>query len=324
MRILTNRNVATWPSYQIVWEWEDSAAKALGAELAYESRLPLNKYARALNLFQHSFLPKGHLFVWEVSVSRDAGTERRYNRENIIPCVVDYFFKDEEMSLFEKKFDRNPLVFISSKEVYDRLMSQGCKTKIAHLPLTISDIYALNPDTVFEKKYDLIMMGRQNPVQKEYLNIYIKSHPDFVYVYEDVGMGKLHYRASDGQYVGYIETREKYMSLLRQSRVALYSTPGIDGGEVRTNGFNQVTPKFLEYLACGCNVISRWKDNPDTDFYGLHHFSENVDDYKIFERLMDEARTKKVEVQAYSEYLKGHYTSSIVPTIKSYTDKVFG
>lgn len=323
MKILTNRHYATWPSYQIVWEWEDSLSQALGVDFAYDNKIIFNKWLQYFNLFQKLNIPKGNIFLFEVSVSRDE-RDRRYNKENFLPCVVDYYYKDEELSLFEKKFCNNPLVFISSKEVYDRLQTLGCKIPICHLPLTLPNKYELNPNTVFEKKYDLIMMGRQNPVMKEFLNEYILSHPDFIYVYEKLDVGKFHYYTSKGEYVGYIETRDKYMSLLRQSKVAMYSTPGIDGGEVRTNGFNQVTPKFLEYLACGCNVICRWKDNSDTDFYQLNTFGSNVDSYKVFEEQMDEARRRPADISKYSEYLKRHYTTSIADILVNTCKKIFG
>lgn len=323
MRILTNRHVATWPSYQIVWEWEDVLSQILGVNLIYDSKILLNKWIQYLNLFQGMRIPKGNIFLFEVSVSRD-DKDRRYNQANILPCVVDYFFKDEELNLFEKKFCNNPLVYISSKEVYDRLHNLGCGIPICHLPLTLPDKYELKPNTIFDKKYDLIMMGRQNPVLSEYLNDYILSHPDFVYVYEKLDVGKFHYYTSTGEYVGYIETRDKYMSLLRQSKVAMYSTPGIDGGEVRTNGFNQVTPKFLEYLASGCNVICRWKDNPDTDFYQLKTFGPNIDSYKTFERQMDEARRRPVDMSRYVDYLKPHYTSSIADILSNSSKQFLG
>ena len=317
MDILSNRNTASWPSYHIVWEWEDCISQQMGCSIKTDSVLIVNQWMKRFNLFQDSFLPKGNLFMYEVSINSDPKEIRRYNRSNIVPCVVDYFFKDDEIDIFESKFSRHPVVFISSMEVYLRLKSLGCRLNIKHLPLSLSDIYAIDENTTFEKRYDLVMMGRQNNVLKEFLDIYIKTHPDFLYVYEDMTKGKLHYSSSDGEYIGYISGRAEYMKLLRQSKVAMYSTPGIDGGEKRTNGYNQVTPKFLEFLASGCNIIARWKDNPDTDFYHLKEFSENVDSYASFERLMNKYREEKADIAKYSQYLRRHYTSTLVTTINN-------
>ena len=180
---------------------------------------------------------------------------------------------------------------------------------IGHLALSISDKYAIDKDTRFEKIYDLILMGRQNPVLEGFLKQYIKEHPDLYYVYRELKDGKFNYYTNRGESLGDINTREKYMKLMRSARCGLYSTPGIDGGEKRTNGFSQVTPRFLELIACGCHVIARYKPNTDTDYYELERFSKSVDSYEQFERMLDEARSSDVDMQAYSSDLSKHYTS---------------
>ena len=53
-----------------------------------------------------------------------------------------------------------------------------------------------------------------------------------------------------------LASRDGYLDSMKKSRIALYATPGIDGGEKRTNGFSQVTPRFLEMVASGCNIIA--------------------------------------------------------------------
>ena len=152
-------------------------------------------------------------------------------------------------------------------------------------------------------------MGRQNPVLEGFLKQYIKEHPDLYYVYRELKDGKFNYYTNRGESLGDINTREKYMKLMRSARCGLYSTPGIDGGEKRTNGFSQVTPRFLELIACGCHVIARYKPNSDTDYYELERFSKPVDSYEQFERMLDEARSSEVDIQLYSSYLSKHYTS---------------
>lgn len=116
------------------------------------------------------------------------------------------------------------------------------------------------------------------------------------------------YYTSKGECLGDINTREKYMGLMRKSRCALYSTPGVDEGK-RTNGFNQITPRFLEFVSAGCHVISRYANNSDADFYEMEKFSMRADTYEDFERALDYARTTDVDMNAYSAYLEKHYTS---------------
>ncbi len=48
-----------------------------------------------------------------------------------------------------------------------------------------------------------------------------------------------------------------YINLLRASKISFYSTPGIDGGEKRTGGFNPVTPRYLELLSAQCQLLGK-------------------------------------------------------------------
>lgn len=261
-------------------------------------------------------LPKGQLFKFEMSINTKL--LRRDNSKNVVPCIVDYFLSDRQLDIFEKQFCYNPIVLISSLEVYERLKSLGTRVNVIHCPLTLPDLYKINGEEKYDKKFDCVLFGRQNKVLLEYLEQYANKHKDFTYLKE--GEQKLHYYSSNGEYVGCYSSRKLYIELMKNSRVLLYSTPGIDGGEKRTNGYNQVTPKFLEALACGCNIIARWKENADTLFYRLSDFSENINSYDQFEIAMDKARTQEPNMHKYSEYLKGHYTSTIIPIIRNAMD----
>lgn len=85
-------------------------------------------------------------------------------------------------------YGKNPIVTVSSREVYDFLINKGVELNIAHLPLSISDRYKISDTTRFVKKYDLVLMGRQNPVLEQYLHRYVSTHHDFVYVYRNVSV----------------------------------------------------------------------------------------------------------------------------------------
>ena len=62
------------------------------------------------------------------------------NKKNIIPCMIDFFCRDKnELQKFYKRYDKNPVVLISSREAYDYLVSVKCPLNIRHLALSISD-----------------------------------------------------------------------------------------------------------------------------------------------------------------------------------------
>ena len=112
------------------------------------------------------------------------------------------------------------------------------------------------------------------------------------------------------------------MEMMRKSRVGLYATPGMDGGREHTNGFNPVTPRFLEYIASGCHVLARYPKNSDTDYYELDKMSTRVESFGEFEKAMDDLRNKEVNIPHYSRYLANHYTSVRVQTLLKYLEEV--
>ena len=320
----TCRKFEHWPSWDLVYEWEDILAEKLALEFDYKKSWYNRKlrYVPLLNLFARHW---NNTFCFEMTPGI-YGTNLN-NMKTVIPCIIDFFLTKESMPIFIRKYGNNKVVLLSSKESYDFVDEYLKQNKIkgfniGHLALSISDKYAIDNDTRFEKKYDLVLMGRQNPVLESFLNQYIKIHPDLYYVYRELKDGKFTYYTNRGESLGDINTRDKYMKLMRSARCGLYSTPGMDGGEKRTNGFNQVTPRFLELIASGCHVIARYKPNSDTDYYELERFSKPVDSYEQFEHMLDEARSSDVDMQAYSSYLSKHYTSvranQLMEIIKNY------
>ena len=56
------------------------------------------------------------------------------NKKNIIPCMIDFYCREKsELQLFYKRYNKCPLVLISSKEAYDFLVSIKCPLNIKHL-----------------------------------------------------------------------------------------------------------------------------------------------------------------------------------------------
>ena len=309
--IKSQRNHQNWPSFHLVYEWEDILKNNLkNCEIQTENKVfrLVNKFASKGNLVPiFSRNSKKYLVYFEMSAKTKSDL---YNRKNTIPIIIDYYLDDSQINNFIRSHKNTSLVLITSKEVYDYLKSLKVKLNIKHFPLSISDKYKLSSNSQFEKKYDLVLMGRQNPVLEGFLNTYAKNHPDFVYVFRKVIDSDFLYFTSDGKELGPINSREDYINLMKQSKCGLYATPGIDGGEKRTNGFNQVTPRFLELIACGCHIIARYPQNSDTDFYNIQKFSKSIDSYEDFEQAMDFARTHDVNIQEYAEYLSNHYTST--------------
>lgn len=320
-QVLTNRGVSNGKDYGIVNEWEDVFSDILNAPLYYDN------WKRRDNALFWKFPWLASFFQTNIPtftyVMLPLASPYGNNKRNIVPCMIDFFCRDNyELQRFYKRYDRNPLVLISSREAYDYLLSVKCPLNIRHLALSIPDKYRIDEKTTFEKRYDVVMLGRQNKVLMSYVEQYKRKHPDLKYVFGTKEGNRFIYRDSFGDNLGYLESRADYMEMMRKSRVGLYATPGMDGGREHTNGFNPVTPRFLEYIASGCHVLARYPKNSDTDYYELDKMSTRVESFGEFEKAMDDLRNKEVNIPHYSRYLANHYTSVRVQTLLKYLEEV--
>lgn len=314
--IISERAYERWPSFDLVYEWEDELLKTVPGAKLYKNKEFLIKGKRIFGFIDKKtglnpntlFTRNNRCFHFDMSAKQRGDYTNSKNNE---VCIVDFYLKVNQLPAFYKAYANVKKLFVSSCEVYEFLLANNPEREVSHMPLTLPDKYRLNPGVELKKEYDLVLVGRQNPVLFKYLEEYIKSHP-LKYVYrKNISAGRFPYYTNQGEYVGNIVTRDDYFALLRKSKIAFYSTPGIDGGEKRTNGFNQVTPRFLEELSCGCNIISRFEDNADTDYFQLGKMTKKVTDYKSFKRAMDECLATPPNINEYAKYLKGHYTSAV-------------
>lgn len=320
-QILTNRSVSNGKDYGIVNEWEDIFSEMLNVPLYYDNwkrrdKTIFWKIPWLASFFQTNLPTFAYVML---PIASPYGN----NKKNIIPCMIDFFCRDKnELQKFYKRYDKNPVVLISSREAYDYLVSVKCPLNIRHLALSISDKYCIDDKTTFEKRYDVVMLGRQNKVLQEFLNEYSERHKELTYVYGKKEGRNFRYYDQDGLDLGTMSSRDDYMNLMKMSRIGMYATPAMDGGRTDTNGFDQVTPRFLEYIVSGCHVLSRYHKNSDTEFYELDKMSTRIDTYEQFEKAMNKLRNKEVDVPFYSSYLEKHYTSVRVKTLLNYLEEV--
>ena len=203
--------------------------------------------------------------------------------------MVD-FWKHTDLDTFYALYRNCKLVLISSLEAFNFLKAKNCPITIAHLGLSLSDRYQLEQKTTYEKKYDILLAGRlnirTNQVLRDYLETFVKKFPGIEYLYQEEIKGEYYYVSTKRGMIGKFQTREEYMSLLRASKVSFYSTPGLDGGEKRTGGFNPVTPRYLELLSAQCLLVGRYPDNAETQYYELPRVCPNVESYEHFETVL--------------------------------------
>lgn len=244
------------------------------------------------------------------------GTNRGRYGHRSVPWIIDWFLPDTAVRSFLEATEACPYVLISSREAYEHLIKYGGDpSKYLHLPLSLPDRYRLDPKAAMHKDIDLALVGRPTSVLLDFARRYVTSHPGLRVVVKGAKRnGHPWVYDLDGTPVADIDSREDYLALLRRCRLFLYSTPGMDDGKP-TEGFSQVTPRFLESLACGCLPLMRYPDNPDTRFYDLASFGPSIDTYEQFEAAADRALSAPADLNAIAQYLEPHYTSSVVKTL---------
>lgn len=307
--IFTDRNrrppEAVWTS--IIYEWEDELCHAFNAKLRYS---PPTLIMRALKpvprLYQLTHCNNTLLTFEEQALH---GWGNALNAPNVVPWVVDWYVHQgaEEMA-FTRAHRRNPLVLISSRQAYQQAVDDNLPLNFQHLALSLPDQWQLQDDCLQHKIYDCAEMGRMNPILHQFLLKYAERHPHFTYVTRRLENGMNLHFTNNGRDLGDIRSRQQYMGLLRQAKVALYAAAGCETRDWR-KGFGQVTPRLLEMLSQGCNVIARYQNNPDTNWWGLPKLFPSVDNYILFEQLMDKALQTPPDLHQQALWLLQHYTS---------------
>lgn len=323
-QVASKRSWLNFYAYDLVYEWEDVFCKMMEVPIYNERSIAFNRYFKLTPWISSLF--QTNKFTLEFEMECIASHWFTNRKKNIIPFIVDYYPQPKGpygISMFNFLYKLHPVVFVSSMEVYEYLKSLGEKIKvnIEHVALSLPDKYKIMPQTCFKKEYDLILMGRQSKVFMEFLEKYKLSHPDLNYVYNKRVDGHLYYYTSDGKLLDDINTRDKYMSLMKKAKCAFYTTPGIDSEKI-TYGFNQITPRFLELLSCGCHVLARYKDNADARYFEIGKFSKCIETYEEFEQALDYGRNHEVDLHMYSDYLNNHYTSRRVVEVKKILERI--
>lgn len=311
-QIVSNRKIDFHPATNLVYEWEDDMCKYFDVPLFYNHPWKNKRYSKYLPFILNWLQTSKPAFAYEMSTYRHNGN----NKRNLVPCIIDFYLrKPWQVYAWYAQYWRNPVICVSSREVYHYLHEEMGLRKIEHLPLSLSDRYRITGNTQFKKKYDILLAGRQNKVLKDWFARYLETHPDTTFIRRDMIGGKPAYIDQAGQCVSDTDSREIYMHLIQQVRACLYATPGMDGGR-STNGFNQVTPRFLEIIAAGCQPLMRYPKNADTAFYQLGDFCPNIETYGQFEVAFDKARRQPVDMEYYATYMERHYTSVVAQKLE--------
>ena len=177
INIISKRNRNHELYFHIVYEWEDCLGNLLNIPVKSEGiwTVMTNKACKQLHFpVTHTFdllttnITK-KIFRFDLTARQNDDV---YNNNKYISCIIDYYLRENQYDEFLKAYNRNALVLISSREVYEYLVSHNCPLPIEHFPLSIPKYYW--QDSYFKKEYDLVMCGRQNPVLERYSDMVVQ------------------------------------------------------------------------------------------------------------------------------------------------------
>lgn len=329
VNIISDRKFESWVSFQLIYEWEDRLSKELNIPIVDNPDRVKTSLVNSIkyHLTERVLYPVTTVFRnIKKLVRRDAVIDcslyfhltvtsliqlKKSRLHRIIPVIVDAFISEEYLPVFYKKYGDCPLVLISSIETYEFLKSVNCPLNIQYWGLSLSDEYALDPNQKYAKEIDILLAGRQNQILLNYLEQYLQTRNDIDVVRSDIENGQLIFTSNKRGVLGCFNERNEYIDLLHKSRVIMYGTPGIDGGEKRTKGYNPITPKYLEALSSQCKIVARYPDTVETQLYELNKICQSVDSYEAFATVMNKYLDKNddVNLSLYSSILNKHYTS---------------
>lgn len=326
--IYTDRYFQDWPTWPLIYEWEDVFAEELGLKLVDSNKASVTAFYidkvlrfssrklfgdNRLIIFADKFINKRQAFYFELL---PRSSFYFTGSKNTIPVIID-FWKSIDLNLFYNAYKNCKIVLISNFQAYNYLKECKCPLNIYHFPQSIADKYKISTDAPFKKTYDIIIPGRVDSILWGFLKEYEKKFPDIEYLYREDINGKFVYISNKTgiHYNG--QEREEYMNLLRASKVTLYSTVGIDGDEVRTGGFSPVTPRFLEMISAGCEIMARYPANEETQYFEMEKICISCDDYLLFENELSKALNGNgPDLKLYENYLSKHHTSVRVGLLK--------
>jgi len=299
-------------SWKIVYEWEDIISDKCNIPIISTNPF-IRKYLygvlNKLRLYNFSnyFSSSSELRLYYLSVNNTKPDS--FLTKSIIPVIIDFWLKDDELDAFYQKFKNVPLILCTNREVYDKLKRYNCPIPVEHWGLSLPDKYAFNRNDNYYKEYEFCILGRPNPFFIRLLDRYCETHSDFSYILNNGDINNRQYITNKGEYVANDTGRQSYIDMIRKTKISCYSTPGVDEAKMGANGYNQVTPRVFEMLCNGCFVIGHYPQSSDTIWYELNKIVPNVDTYTEFEIVLNKMRSSEPDIDKIKDFMQFHYTS---------------
>lgn len=303
--LISQRSHQQWPSWFVVYEWEDIISEVLGFEIRKDANIVIRKIRyygwRQYKWFsKFSYNDRDWSLIWVMN-SKYLG---EYTYRGAIPIFLDTpLYTLNEVY----KATRNlPCFWVTCYDFYLRLINMGAKNAY-YMPLSISDQH-ISKDLP-RKTIDVLQFGRKNKYLHDWMLQYCEEHPETEYVYQ-TDNGTLSYVSTTRGDLGKFDSRDNYIGMLKNSKVSLVSSPGYDHTR-DFGGIDFITPRFYESIACYCYLIGRYTENQETNLLNLKTLCPNIIDYQNFNETLTNILNRKnfVFYDCYQKFFAQNCTS---------------
>lgn len=317
INIVSERSYHHWPSYYVVYEWEDILAQQ-GFSLVVRSNDLFHKVYRRVNrILRNRIKPQFNVNGKKYNIRwiMNARGYKEYTETNTIPIFLD--FPADMVSEIRRATAKLPFYWVTCMDIYEKLIETGSEN-VHFIPLSISDKYWTG--MVPKKSIDVIQFGRKNSKLHEYMLEYCKKRPGTEYVYQTED-GSLTYVSTTRGNLGRFDQREEYFQMMSSCRVSLVSSPGKDNSR-DFGGIDFITPRFYESAVNYCYMIGRYTDNEESRATGINNVCPCIENYSEFETILEAYLNKKSFEQkdVFDAFIKMNVTSErakmIMETVK--------
>ena len=177
--ILSDRKIQQYPSWHIVYEWEEIISQQLSLKIVHANFLHriyrgvVNRLVKYFggHFFRFSLNPKKWRIVF-IMQTRDAP---KYCRAGNIPIFLDSSMDTIDEIL--KATKKIPFYWVTCKDFYNALTRKGA-SNVIFMPLSISDKYFCTYHCSTHKTIDVLQFGRKNEQLHEWMLNYQQKYPD--------------------------------------------------------------------------------------------------------------------------------------------------
>lgn len=301
---------STNPGGHICWEWNDTLSEILNvpirhtylssqvrAKIFVAENIPFVKkvYDFLKRIFRKNTKPVNNPVPQDInaplSICILMWADGQYGYiagENSIPICIDLV--DKHLPQLAYKTSKMKLFYVTSREVYNRILRLDPNSNVHYMPLSVPDkYYSPNFEAYRNKTIDVIQFGRCNEMLHEYMLRYSKEHPDVEYVHsENLSKFGSKYVSTIRGDIGVFSERSQFIELLSHAKVSLVSSSGPDG-------IHFPSPRFYESAILGCALIGRYPDNQEFTELNMRKYCPSVNTYEDFCEALERALAQTPE-----------------------------